>query len=173
VKKFLSALAPLLLLSACDSSAGPPTSTAADPPDSVQILKVAGHEIPALVQRRNQLVILDFYADWCGACKELQPKLTEVAGEMDCQVVIAKIDIDRARQAMTDFKVRGIPTAVLYLDGRERARLVGNRSQAEIREKIQPIARQIAPVAATPGPPTPAPAPDPQPSPAAEADPAG
>lgn len=77
-------------------------------------------------------VVVDFWAEWCGPCKALAPKLEEIAGEMAGKVKVVKLDID-ANQAVTEkFGVRGIPTLILFKGGQQVNHMVGNRSKEEI-----------------------------------------
>ncbi len=77
-------------------------------------------------------VLVDFWAEWCGPCKSLAPKLEEIAGEMSGKVKIVKLDIDNNREMTEKFGVRGIPTMILFKGGQQVNHLVGNRSKEEI-----------------------------------------
>ncbi len=77
-------------------------------------------------------VLVDFWAEWCGPCKSLAPKLEEIAGEMGGKVKIVKLDIDSNREITEKFGVRGIPTLILFKGGQQVNHMVGNRSKEEI-----------------------------------------
>ena len=77
-------------------------------------------------------VLVDFWAEWCGPCKSLAPKLEEIAGEMGTKVKIVKLDIDSNREITEKFGVRGIPTLILFKGGQQVNHMVGNRSKEEI-----------------------------------------
>lgn len=77
-------------------------------------------------------VLVDFWAEWCGPCKSLAPKLEEIAGEMGNKVKIVKLDIDSNREITEKFGVRGIPTMILFKGGQQVNHMVGNRSKEEI-----------------------------------------
>ncbi len=77
-------------------------------------------------------VLVDFWAEWCGPCKSLAPKLEEIAGEMGSKVKIVKLDIDSNREITEKFGVRGIPTMILFKGGQQVNHMVGNRSKEEI-----------------------------------------
>ncbi len=79
-------------------------------------------------------VIVDFYADWCGPCKQLEPVLEAVAGATPASVL--KVDVDRHQQLAGEYGVRGVPTLVLYQDGEPVERRVGFQSEAAIRDLI-------------------------------------
>lgn len=64
-------------------------------------------------------VLVDFYADWCGPCKMLAPILKQVKDEMGEQLRIIKIDVDRNQRLATQYNVRGVPTMLLFKQGKQ------------------------------------------------------
>jgi len=70
-------------------------------------------------------VLVDFYADWCGPCKMMAPFVDELAREQQGQALIAKVDTDRAQHTAGGFNIRGIPTTIVFKNGREAARQTG------------------------------------------------
>ena len=88
-------------------------------------------------ETKQGLVLVDFYADWCGPCRMMTPVLEKVADELAGKVTIAKIDIDQSQQIATQFQVSSIPTLVLLNAGKEAGRLVGLRDAAAIKDFIQ------------------------------------
>lgn len=83
------------------------------------------------------LVLVDFYADWCGPCRMLTPVLEEVGKELSGKASIAKIDIDKAQGTATSYQVTSIPTLILFKDGQEVGRLVGLRDKDTIKEFVE------------------------------------
>jgi thioredoxin 1 len=77
-------------------------------------------------------VLVDFWAEWCGPCKALAPKLEEIAGEMTGKATIVKVDVDANPDTASKYGVRGIPTLVLFKGGKEVGRLVGNQPKDAI-----------------------------------------
>ena len=63
-------------------------------------------------------VLVDFWAEWCGPCKMIGPALEELAGEFAGKLTVAKVDIDDNPKSPGDFGVRGIPTLILFKDGK-------------------------------------------------------
>jgi len=70
-------------------------------------------------------VLVDFWAEWCGPCKMIGPILEELAGEMQGQVTIAKMDLEANPMTPTKYGVRSIPTLILFKDGQPVATKVG------------------------------------------------
>lgn len=79
-------------------------------------------------------VLVDFYADWCGPCKMLTPVLEKVAEEVQGQVKIIKIDIDKAQGIAGRFQISAIPTLILFKNGQEANRLTGLRDADGIKD---------------------------------------
>ncbi len=82
-------------------------------------------------------VLVDFWAEWCGPCKALGPKLEEIAGELRDKVKIVKINVDQNPSMPAKYGVRGIPTMILFKDGREVDQIVGNHPKENILALLQ------------------------------------
>jgi thioredoxin 1 len=85
-----------------------------------------------VIGQSGSLVLVDFWAEWCGPCKALAPKLEEVAVETAGKAKIVKVDVDANPETATRFGVRGIPTMIVFKDGKEVGRLVGNQPKDAI-----------------------------------------
>lgn len=84
------------------------------------------------VLKSSTPVLVDFWAEWCGPCKALAPKLDEIAKEYSGKVMVAKVDIDQNKETPTSYGVRGVPTLALFKDGQIVDQIVGNHPKENI-----------------------------------------
>ena len=77
------------------------------------------------VLKSSKPIVVDFWAEWCGPCKQIGPTLEEISDEMKDQVIIAKHNIDNEPNTPTKYGVRGIPTMLLFKDGELKSTKVG------------------------------------------------
>ena len=75
--------------------------------------------------KKNPLVLVDFWAGWCGPCRALAPTIVELAKEYEGKVLVAKLDVDENPKTAEQFQVYSIPTVVLIKDCCEVDRIVG------------------------------------------------
>ena len=78
---------------------------------------VTDENFEAEVLKADKPVIVDFWAEWCGPCKQIAPSLEEIASEMDGKITIAKINIDENPETPGRYGVRGIPTLMIFKNG--------------------------------------------------------
>ncbi|HWD68245.1 MAG TPA: thioredoxin [Caulobacteraceae bacterium] len=77
-------------------------------------------------------VLVDFWAEWCGPCKQIAPALEQIAGELGDKITIAKLDIEESPTTPSRYGVRGIPTLMLFRDGRMASMKVGAMPKQKI-----------------------------------------
>ena len=84
------------------------------------------------VLQSSQPVLVDYWAEWCGPCKQIAPILDEVATGYECKLQIAKMNVDENREIPAKFGIRGIPTLMIFKDGQLAATKVGALSKAQL-----------------------------------------
>jgi len=88
-------------------------------------------------QTKNKIVLVDFWAAWCGPCRMMAPVLNEIAGELKGSSYVGKVNVEQYQSLAQKFKIRGIPTMVLFKDGLEVNRFVGVKSKEFLIRQIQ------------------------------------
>ena len=81
-------------------------------------------------------VLVDFWAEWCGPCKQIAPALEEISEEMSGDLTVAKVNIDEHPMTPGKYGVRGIPTMMIFKDGQVAATKVGAMPKGKIQEWI-------------------------------------
>ena len=94
--------------------------------------KITDESFETDVVKASLPTVVDFWAEWCGPCKQIGPVLEEISDEMKDQVVIAKHNIDEEPNTPTKYGVRGIPTMLLFKDGQLKATKVGATTKSNI-----------------------------------------
>jgi thioredoxin 1 len=84
----------------------------------------------------NGVTLVDFYADWCGPCKRMEPIIHELAAELKGQAVIAKFDVEKYQTVPGNFNVTSIPTVIVFKDGKEYQRIIGLRDKQTLKSMI-------------------------------------
>ena len=91
------------------------------------------------VLKSETLVLVDFWAEWCGPCKALAPILEEIGEEMGEKAKIVKVNVDENKDLAQQYGIRGIPTLILFKDGQAKRTLVGNRPKGEIQASLNEL----------------------------------
>lgn len=97
-------------------------------------------ELDHEVKNSKQLLVVDFWAAWCGPCKSLEPTLEALSNEHGDLVSIIKINVDENSDSAMKYNIRGIPTLLFIKDGKVLDMLVGNNPKNLISEKIKNLA---------------------------------
>jgi thioredoxin 2 len=100
---------------------------------------VTGASFDPMINDTTVPVLVDFYADWCGPCKIMAPLLDDVASRRAGQLLVLKLDTDKYPAIQARFGVRGIPTLIVFRDGKEVARRVGAIPPAELEKFLAEV----------------------------------
>ena len=82
-------------------------------------------------------VMVDFYADWCGPCKMMAPFVDEIAAAYQGRLLVGKLDTEAAPQTAMQFNLRGIPTTIVFKDGKEVVRQTGAVRRPQLEEMVK------------------------------------
>ncbi len=97
-------------------------------------IKVTDATFEAEVLNASEPVVVDFWAEWCGPCKQIGPALEQISDELAGQVTIAKVNIDDSPMVPSKLGVKGIPTLMLFKDGQMTSLKVGAMPRGKIVE---------------------------------------
>jgi thioredoxin 1 len=100
---------------------------------------ISDDEFDATVTAGGQPVLIDFWAEWCGPCKQLSPVLDELANEYAGKLTVAKVNIDQNPDSPQKYGVRGIPTLIVFKDGKPVATKVGSLPKSQLVEWLNGV----------------------------------
>ena len=101
-------------------------------------VNVTDNSFDAQVLKCDIPVVADFWAEWCGPCKALEPSLEEIAADHPEQLKVVKVDIESNPTETSNYRVLTIPTLIIFKNGQEVARLNGNQTRESMWDKIKP-----------------------------------
>lgn len=96
----------------------------------------------------NVPVLVDFFAPWCGPCRALAPALEGVAKTYDGRLKVVKVNVDNAQQLAANYQIRGVPTLMLFKEGKAVDTIVGLPPASTLRAKLDAVAASPQPAGA-------------------------
>ena len=101
------------------------------------VLEVSNDNFESEVVNSEKPVLVDFWAEWCGPCKQIAPVVEEIAGEHSDKLKVCKMDVDANRETAVQFGIRSIPTLLIFKNGKVAGSQIGAISKQQLLEFIQ------------------------------------
>ena len=105
-----------------------------------ELAQVTEESFEALVLTASMPVLVDFYADWCGPCRAMEPALRDIAVEYEGEVKVLKLNVDQNPATQQRYGVLGIPALLLFEGGEVRQRIAGAAPRSTIAAMIEKVA---------------------------------
>ena len=103
------------------------------------VAKLTDEDYEAAIQNAEVPVLIDFSATWCQPCKQLAPTIDAVAEEYDNRLKVFNVDVEEAQGAAMHFGIVGVPTCVLFKEGKEVDRFQGNQDISTVRGRVEKL----------------------------------
>ncbi len=105
------------------------------------VVAIQGNEFQDEVVKSNQPVVVDFYADWCGPCKIIEPVIHKLSEEYQGKVKFVKVDTDANQELATQFGIMSIPTVMFFSNGKVEDIVIGAVPSAVLKAKVEALAK--------------------------------
>ncbi len=106
------------------------------------VIAIQGSRFQDEVVRSSQPVVVDFYADWCGPCKIIEPVIHKLSEEYRGRVKFVKVDTDANQELATQFGIMSIPTVMLFSKGKVEDIVIGAVPSSVLKTKVDALAKQ-------------------------------
>ena len=103
------------------------------------VIKVDHSNFKEVISENKGTVVIDFWAEWCGPCRQIGPFVDELAAQYEGQVTIGKYNVDEGDEISGEYGIRNIPTLLFFKDGQLVDKHVGSANKAQLEEKVKKL----------------------------------
>jgi thioredoxin 1 len=109
---------------------------------TANVNRIGQAEFEAEVVQSSLPVLVDFYAAWCAPCKVLSPRVEKIAGEFTGTIKVVKVNVDESPVIAQRFGIAGLPTLMVFKDGKVVDTMIGLQSEAALRSRLEAVAKE-------------------------------